>query len=220
MGRPIKFSDRDTPWYQRELKRKIRTRPPRERILIVCEGERTEPNYFMAIRRALPPNVVILRIAGTGMNTISLIEEALRLNNENAITDFPYDQIWAVFDKDDFPSDDFDNAIDKCRKHGVKPAYSNQAFELWYILHFCDRQTAMRRNEYKGKLSQYLGETYKKNDPDMYKKINTFGSESEAVRRASKLFCNALHPPSSANPCTTVFKLVEELNRFKQTGAD
>jgi hypothetical protein len=192
------------------------------RILIVCEGERTEPNYFNAIRETLPPHVVKVEVEGKGMNTISLVREVIRLRNERNSSDFPHDQTWAVFDKDDFPADNFDNAITMCGQHNIKAAYSNQAFELWYILHFEDRQTGMHRDEYKKRLSKHLGETYKKNDPglEMYKKITTKGSEAEAIRRAKHLKENASHPPSSANPSTTVFELIEELNRSKPVDHD
>ena len=38
--------------------------------LIICEGEETEPNYFEAIKRILPPDMVNrITISGTGRNT-------------------------------------------------------------------------------------------------------------------------------------------------------
>ena len=46
----------------------------RERILIVCEGAKTEPNYFRAIQEKLPPRVVEEEIAGEGHNTLRLVE--------------------------------------------------------------------------------------------------------------------------------------------------
>lgn len=216
MVKPVKVSDRKTPWFQRNFNRKMKIRPARERILIVCEGERTEPNYFKAIGSTLPPHVVELKVEGPGMNTISLVREAIRLRDKEIDSSRPYDQTWAVFDKDDFPADDFDNAITMCKQHGLKAAYSNQAFELWFVLHFEDRQSGMHRDQYKDCLTGHLGETYFKKDAGIYGKVTARGSESEAIRRAKRLVESAPHPPSVANPSTTVFELVEKLSTFKR----
>ncbi len=216
MGKPVKFSDKKKPWYRPSLPRAVRTRPQRERILIVCEGERTEPNYFQSIGETLPREVVHVEIEGTGLNTITLIRKAIELRDARADGDYPYDQAWAVFDKDDFPADDFDNAVNMSQAHNIKAAYSNQAFELWYVLHFEDRDTGMHRSEYKDCLTGHLGERYEKNDQNMYAKVATKGSEQNAISRARRLRSHASSPPSSANPSTTVFELVETLNRFKR----
>ena len=105
-----------------------------QRFLIVCEGKKTEPLYFEQFRA---PGLVV-KVEGIGMNTISLVKEALRLRDEGN-----YDQVWCVFDKDDF--EQFDDAIQLARREGMKVAYSNQAFELWYVLHFCFMQKSLQR---------------------------------------------------------------------------
>ena len=55
----------------------------RERILIVCEGAKTEPNYFRAIQEKLPPRVVEVEIAGEGHNTLRLVETAQQIQTHN-----------------------------------------------------------------------------------------------------------------------------------------
>lgn len=64
------------------LKRKIYFREVRNRFLIVCEGEKTEPNYF----RMFPINkdIVEVSIAPTGYVTDSLVGEAIK-RKEQAI---------------------------------------------------------------------------------------------------------------------------------------
>lgn len=44
--------------------RKVNTRELKQRFLIVCEGERTEPNYFKSFR--VPKNVVSIDVRGLG----------------------------------------------------------------------------------------------------------------------------------------------------------
>ncbi len=52
--------------------RKIETRELIERFLIVCEGEKTEPNYFNAFR--VPKDVIDVR--GLRFNPSKLVEKA------------------------------------------------------------------------------------------------------------------------------------------------
>ena len=223
MGRPAKFSDRDKAWNQSHLcrERAFETREERERFLIVCEGERTEPNYFEAFRQELPRNLVQVEVYGEGANTLSLVSRALEIRDGAERGDYRFDQVWVVFDRDSF--DDFDNAIHKAEAEGMGCAWSNEAFELWYVLHFEYRKTGMSRMDYKGRLSILLSETYRKNAPDMYQKLSQKGNQAQAISWAKKLLSEAVEsrkPPSSSNPCTTVYKLVEQLNRFKVTRGD
>jgi len=131
--------------------------------------------------------------------------------------DYPFDQVWVVFDRDSFEPDDFDNAIKSADANGMKCAWSNEAFELWYILNFEYRNTGMNRTEYKGRLTNLLGEPYCKNATDMYQKLLKIGNQTQAMAWAKMLQQNSKErqlPPSKSNPCTTVSTLIEELNRF------
>ncbi len=57
---------------RRGLQRRVNVRELRQRFLIVCEGEKTEPNYFNSFR---VPGVVI-DVRGIGENTVRLVERA------------------------------------------------------------------------------------------------------------------------------------------------
>jgi hypothetical protein len=131
----------------------------RQRFLIVCEGEKTERNYFEQFR--VP--ALVIQVEGIGMNTQSLVNQALELRKEGE-----YDQVWCVFDKDDYSIDQFENAIHQAHDNGMQVAFSNQAFELWYVLHFEFLHSALDRNAYMKKLDEHLRFEYKKNDPNMY----------------------------------------------------
>lgn len=219
MGRPVKLSDKNKAWFVRRgcRDRITESREERRRFLIVCEGEKTEPNYFQAFGEHLPKRLVELKIFGAGTNTLSLIRQAQGLRDERMNGDYPYDEVWVVFDRDSFPPDDFDNAIHMAETDEIKCAWSNEAFELWYILHFEYRTTSMPRADYQAKLTQLLSRKYQKNSVDMYQQLAKNGNQAQAI-----IWAHRLHkedhdgkPPSRANPCTTVYQLVEELNRFK-----
>jgi len=149
-------------------------------------------------------------IRGEGYNTLSLVKRTIELN-ENAQN--PYDQVWCVFDRDSFPIETFNQALALADGRGFHVAYSNEAFELWYLLHFNYLETGITRQSYCQRLDAEIGRKYRKNDPDMYEQLRT--RQPEAIRNAKKLLAQ-YYPtnPASDNPSTTVFKLVEELNKF------
>lgn len=185
-------------------------KPPKKRILIVCEGKRTEPLYFKAFHI---PSVKVT-IEGTGRNTDSLVEFAIEIVESAKENGNAFDQVWCVFDKDDFPAQNFNRAFDLIRSRPkFNIAYSNKAFELWYLLHFHYYNTGISRDQYKRKLSRLLGKKYEKNDPEMYQIL--IAHQSEAIRNAHNLLdYYPEYNPLCNNPTTTVVDLVEELNKY------
>lgn len=193
------------------------------RILIVCEGEKTEPNYFQSFDQMQYGSVVYeVNCEGGKINTIQVVDKAIELRDKAVDAGKPYDAVWAVFDKDDFPSSNFNAAIIKAEQNAIGCAWSNEAFELWYVFHFVNRVTAMKREEYKQAISKHINESpayklkakysYRKNDPRSHSMMITYGDEARAIRFAQNQAANfddnryAMH-----NPCTTVYKLVRQL---------
>jgi hypothetical protein len=150
------------------------------------------------------------------METIRVVEEAVRRN----AVDGPYDQIWCVFDRDDFPADNFDNAIQMVKsreREGFRVAYSNEAFELWYVLHFEYLDAAVTRAHYIERLDILLGRKYQKGDAEINNVLQERGDESRATQFARRL-CQ-LHgdgtPCSKHCPETTVDRLVQALREVQ-----
>tara|TARA_R110002073_G_scaffold72537_1_gene177273 strand:- start:261892 stop:262566 length:675 start_codon:yes stop_codon:yes gene_type:complete len=201
--------------------REIETKPLRKYYILFCEGERTEPNYFLSLKENLPINLVQIDIDPSGgRNTLSLVNHAVKMmpsyQRINTTIEF---EVWIVFDKDSFPSTNFENAINKAHAHGYNCAYSNEAFELWYLLHFEDYQNAISRDDYSKMLSKHLNKKYQKNDQDIYKLLQTLDNSREelAIKRAKNLEkIHSSKSSSNSNPTTMVYKLVEELNSFKK----
>ncbi len=184
--------------------RKTNNREIRQRFLIVCEGEESEPNYFEKFR---VPKLVI-DAKGLGVNPSQLVKKTKDLQNKDE-----YDQVWCVFDRDSFPEQDFNNAVKSAKQAGFKVAYSNEAFEIWYILHFQYLDAGIPRNTYQEKLTQSLGFSYKKNSDSMYDSL--LSRQQSAIKNSIRLleqYDN--HNPAKNNPSTTVHLLVQELNRF------
>lgn len=188
------------------LKRRKNFRDIRKNFLIVCEGEKTEPYYFEKFR--VPKS--IFDIFGIGANTKSLVEKAIELRNNSIVS---YDEVWCVFDRDSFPAQNFNNAITLAKKNNINVAYSNEAFEIWYLLHFHFHDSATSRTQYAAMLTDRLGFQYKKNDPSMHDHLLPL--QNDAMRNAENLLNSYVnHSPEKDNPSTTVHLLVRELNKY------
>lgn len=200
-------------------KRKENTRSKIVRFLIVCEGERTEPHYFKALVQNKYSEVRDERIVGEGKSTCALVRRAARIKEELERTrQLPFDRVWVVFDKDDFP--DFNEAIQMAKRYGFACAWTNEAFELWYLLHFQYMDAAISRRDYIVKLQHEIRkhpgmETYEyhKNDTSIYELLSQLGDEDFAKRCAVRLRKRYVGDTDYQNhkPCTTVDLLVTEL---------
>ena len=226
MARKIKIpNERLKRFAREEQKRKKDIRTKRKFFLIVCEGEATEPNYFEGLKQDLPNGVLTayqIDIEGTGHNTQSLVDEALRLKavyEKDATRTI--DKLWVVFDRDSFAASDFNNAITRCAQSNpiIGCAWSNEAFELWYLLHFHYYQNAMNRKQFQGliedNLRPLIGDSfrYEKNSKEMYALLKEHGNLENAIRNAKELTkaYDGRHDYANHNPCTMVYKLIEEL---------
>ena len=204
------------------------------KILIVCEGEKTEPYYFEwwkeqieYIKKASNKSRTVgqidvrfdsgIDVKGEGKVTESLVEKT-KYYKDRAIVD--YAQIWCVFDCDpdgtSTKREQYNAAIEKCKKYGINAAYTNEAFELWYLLHFNRIDTGLSRTQYEEKLTNRLGKEYKKNDPEMYELLlkHPKADQQRAIENAKTLLEKYEGTKNYAdhNPSTTVHELVETLN--------
>ena len=187
----------------------IATRDPIPTFLIVCEGEKTEPNYFRSFPVSTRPEITIV---GAGCETIAVVNKAIELMANRAFV-----QVWCVFDRDpsrvNNTAQRFNAALRLAEKEDIKVAYSNECFELWYLLHFNFYDTAVPRSDYYKKLTILLKYDYAKNSDDMYTKLED--KQPQAIKHAQRLLASydPNHHPESDNPATKVHLLVEELNK-------
>lgn len=218
MGNKLKFSDFDSldfmPGEKSHAAVKICAR-----LLIVCEGTKTEPQYFQSFPALrFENNIVKVDCQGAATNTLWVVRKAEQLRKKADSRKQSYDDVWVVFDRDSFEASNFDNAIASAKARGMRCAWSNEAFELWYLLHFEDRQTPMSRKDYKDRITTHIskqkpGYKYQKNDPGMLMLLRKYGDETRAIESARKGLQR--HPSGKAyhdwNPATRVFELVEVL---------
>lgn len=229
--KPPKHSDREKPsressasrmkreWVRsRNRARKVRLVP--ERHLIVSEGKRTEPLYFGEIKRRINEiyhgERVMVEIRGAGTDTLSLFEYARRCVEGSVMG---YSHVWVVYDKDDFPDDRFDAVVSCCKNASndvvsYHPVWSNEAFELWYILHFEYLQADIPRRDYESKITDHpsrlgLGKYFKNRD-DMFGCLEPY--LQDAISSAERLEIeNRGKKPSQSRPGTTVHHVLKHL---------
>lgn len=217
----IKVTDKNKPWNKKTQPSgyKIDTIPINKTILIVCEGQ-TEKLYFESFP-VLGVKVRAIDLKGQAKQKLveSTVEIVASIDDKDL-------EVWCVFDMDmkrgadEFA--DFDNAITKALNHGYKVAYSNDAFELWFYLHFDFTDAQHLRTFYYKELGKRFGINYVKDGKNYdfcLKVYNTLkndknSSQEKAIERARTLFEQQENLPyHQQNPNTKVYELVEELNR-------
>lgn len=189
-------------------------------ILITCEGVRTEPNYLQALLGELSLPGVTTSILGKGMSSCRLISETIKLRKKRAEDEehpVTYDEVWAVFDRDD--NQDFNQALALARQNGICCAWSNESIELWFLLHFEFVNTNNGRRWYIHKLNRIMRRLtgderfkYRKNSTTFYHLLQRYGDERKAARWSRMLEarwadCDYAHH----DPMTTMYRLVEHL---------
>jgi len=137
---------------QRRPARETARRQPRRRLLVVCEGKVTEPEYIRGLAGRLRCNMVKIEIVPRSGRDLRLIERALkereradRAAEREGDAFLRYDDVWCVYDVDDTPRGRLTEARDRARKTGLRLAVSNPCFELWLLLHFRDSPGARQR---------------------------------------------------------------------------
>ncbi|MEZ4826074.1 MAG: RloB family protein [Bacteroidia bacterium] len=212
------------------IERPVRWRKYQQIYLVVCEDEKTEPFYFDSFKNAFPEEVFYLRCIGTGRDALGVVESAiaecqkLTLESKKEV-----DFVWAVFDKDDLDLNEsrrerFNKAFQIAKKNNIHVAMSNEAFELWLLLHLTniDSRNPIPRSDLYLQLEEQIRKhemdmafSYKHGDDTVIRKVSQYGNEQLAIQRAKTLeekFTDK--DPILANPSTLVYKLVVELRAF------
>lgn len=199
-------------------KRPIRSKKQIKTFYLFCEGQNTEPNYFDSFNL----NNVKCKSFGIGQQRKKLVETSIDYLKQNRIEVNEFDEVWVVFDFDikeiELPliKQQYGDAISLAEKNNIKCAFSNDCFELWFLLHFNYVTTALNRKDICSKLSQAIDDKYSKSKTFSLKIYDTIlAKQKTAIKNAKKL--EKYHSGKKhweKNPYTSVYKLVEELNKY------
>lgn len=209
------------------LKRKIEKRDPYDLVLIVCEGSKTEPNYFRSLCDEYQLNTANIEImpCKSGNDPLSIVGFSIEKFNGNKEKD--YDRVYCVFDKDQHPN--YLEALNKIKENYSKkkksiPIYainSVPCFEYWLLLHFEETLRPYKQSQpgsksagtqLKSELKRYI------KDYDVgYKNIfgETKSNLNIAITRAKKID-KQQQKNNTDNPSTKVYLLAEYLMGIKK----
>ena len=164
-------------------KRNANKRKLNKRILILCEGKQTEPDYFRGLKhdKMRRNRLAALRIEifDTEKTTgKELISEAKRLKKIAERERNPYNEIWVVFDRDGYTK--HPQTLDQAYSNKIEIAFSSISFEFWFLLHF---EYSTKAFEKADSLISYL----KKHLPDYSKCDDNYEIQRKGPTRLSSM---------------------------------
>lgn len=203
----------------KEISRNQKRRKRNPVVYLICEGSETEVRYFKRFR-SRGCHIDILPISSQYKSADKLVQKARATLGTNPYYPDEGDVIWCVFDRDDNTNDMLDKAKRIAEREGYFLAYSNPAFEIWYLLHFIDLHSPIEGcQEVVRQLKQpKLLPDYGKNK-DVYDLLLPLqkGALKRAEKRIDQLKTN--HHElicRDSNPVTTVAELVGYLNSRRE----
>lgn len=213
----------------RDLHRRAAVRQAYERLLIVCEGEKTEPLYLGEICREqrLSTAHVHVQQGGFGTEPLQIVEFAEHLFREGdrkrGIEARAFDRLFAVFDRDEHRT--YHQALDKAAalsgrlindEHqgvSVHAVASVPCFELWLLLHFEDVQAPLHRNEVYARVKTHLPD-YDKGQGGHWERTS---ARFEAAALRAQARAAVTHAHDGIEPYTDMATLVSTLLNLKDS---
>jgi len=218
---------------KRDFTRKKANKELVKSVIIACEDSVSSPTYFQMIidklieEKKVTPNSIVI-VPHDGHTNPTGVLNNLKKYKRNGLSYKDYEYKWIVIDRDSggHTKEDFKNALNNAKNRRkdlhIDVAYSNDSFELWYLLHFDYRDTAIMRDEIIEKVIENL----KKLEPYKFARLNKdnikerkytkhifetlLPYQTDATQNAEKLLISYGndHKPEDNNPSTTVHKLV------------
>ena len=199
-------------------KRRGPQREPYDYVLIVCEGAKTEPDYFQKLKevyRLSNANVQIARPDAT--DPMSLVTFA-----ETMMTERGFDRAYCVFDRDGHAN--YGAALSHITStYGtdgrLRAITSVPCFEFWILLHF--RYTSASYNSIgnQSACDRVVGEVrrhfadYAKGNRNVYDRL---ADRREMAIEHAKRLLKENATTGATNPATRVHELVEYLCNLKE----
>ena len=211
-----------------KLRRKTKSKNSFDRILIVTEGSKTEPNYFNEIRqyhRLSAANVLAIP-SDFGTDPLNVVNYAEHLflqgDAHKQISSRAFEHVYAVFDRDEHAT--YHNAIEKMKglngklRNDLKQAVSFNViasipnFELWLLLHYADIQHPLSRQETLQRLKhEDCIHGYDKGMQDVFdltkNRLENAITRSKALTQKNTIYDDG--------PFTNVHELVEKLIKLR-----
>ena len=178
----------------------------RPQVIVVTEGEKTEPHYiYEFLRIHQQPNV---RVEGTGLDPQGVVEKAIAL--KRSLGRGARAHVWAVFDRDEHLR--FEEALQLAQRHGIRVAVSNPCFELWAVFHYQDHAAHIERHKCQRLLAR-LCKSYHAERGKLFNDTEVIRTNHDAAVQRGK---RSLHDREEegdpqGNPSTSMHVLMESI---------
>ena len=195
-----------------------------ERILIVCEGTKTEPQYFNAMKSKL--HLISLVVAGKHCKSEpdKIIKHAIELKKKASESpDTKYEHVWCILDVEaPNPHASLEKAISTAKENDIKLALSNPCFEYWCILHFKKTSRKFQKSKDVKDYWKKLCTSHKKDLKDTFVVLCPY--TEIAIKNAKQVLkethCGEDLSKSECNPSTHVHIIVEHLLAMSRKPTD
>lgn len=211
--------------HRKLLERKQEQRTSNDRILIVTEGSKTEPNYFKEIRTEYRLSNVVVVPSTQGTAPLQVVQCAQNLFEKGdlsrGIRPRDFERAFAVFDRDEHCG--YSNALRQAkllnseyqqREDGTEDGTevfqaitSVPCFELWLLLHYEDVHAPLSCGEVMDRLRKHFPD-YDKSMRNVFR--TTCKQLEDAIRRAETLNARP-RADNDSEPFTAVVDLVKML---------
>lgn len=209
--------------------RRMKKRSVGSKIFIYSHAEVAEPVYLNSLKDHVRSRLMLKVRYINAWSPQELIEKVLALKETNTgingHEEDSGDQVWCVFDIDSFCDDPAEKIrlevlIKRAHESGIKIAYTNQCFELWYLMHFITPVAPISRGSH---LNGMIARHFKKNKLGDYEKnMAAFGTLApgldNAVLNATKVSADTYDNinwakvlSNSGNPSTSLHFLIKEI---------
>lgn len=184
--------------------------------MIVTDTKETEENYMKGIQNSLPKELqgkLVIKVQkGETKNLVADCKEYVSLHPQHS-------QGWIVFDRDQVVK--FDDIIRDAECAGIRVGWSNPCIEIWFDSYFGEMHPYVDSvaccHGFSEIFRKKTGLQYQKSESKIYELLNRYGDENRAIKIAKQRHDQHLRDgkylPSEMCPCTTVYRLVNEIRQ-------
>lgn len=184
----IKMSTRS-----RDSRLGIKSRSLKQKMVIYCEGDVSEPEYLEkwrddycvdnGINKAKIKTYLIIKRSKSDSEPITIIDKMLKeIDSE--------DENYIVFDEDDRFSDDTQKqnlitVFSRADNNGIKYIFSNRSAEVWALLHFEYTSAPLPKESLLQKIKKHMPQYSE--DNKRFDVISMRKNEARAIENAKRL---------------------------------
>jgi len=194
-------------------------------VLIALEDTKSSKYYFQELLKDKKLIGKVIFAKHTGTDPESVVDAIVLHKEKNGHV--KYEKEWAVFDRDSWTKSQVNSAINRAKALKICVSISNEAYELWILLHFEKLERYTTRQDLNSKLNKHFkdlcGQDYSKSSQDVYRYI--IGKQAKAIKNSENLVKKHLQDhgkidPEKNNPITLIYQLVNCLNTLYEDNKD